>query len=89
MRRIVKGEEEIILHEDAMGFESIEVAKLTMKMEDIFSEESLVESEASGAFPLGFRNMPLIAVIKSNIAGNNSMGWKKHQKVLKDAGFDI
>lgn len=87
MRKIIKGKEEIILREDPDGgFTSIEVEKLTMKMKDLHSEEVLAEAEAD--MPAGFREMPLIAVIKSNIAGNDSMGWKQHQQALKDDGFD-
>lgn len=85
----VKGVDELILDVDKYGgFTSIEKDKLTKKMEDIFSEESLAQSELEGNMPPGFRKMPLIAVIKSNIAGNDSMGWKKHQQALKDNGFD-
>ena len=89
--KIVKvfGVDTLILKADEDGgFTSIEKGKLTMKMKEIFSEESLAEAELEGNMPPGFRNMPLIAVIKSNIAGNDSMGWKKHQKVLQDTGFD-
>ena len=68
------------------GFTSIEVAKLTMKMKDVFSEGGLAETEG---MPPGFREMPLIAVIKYNMAHGDSMGWKKHEKVLKEDGFDV
>ena len=86
-RKTVHGEEVIILKEDKWGgYESIPVANLTKKVEDIYSEETLVKMEAD--MPPGFRNMPLIALIKSNSRGNNSMGWKQHQKALKDEGFD-
>ena len=84
----VKGIDELILDVDKYGgFTSIAKSKLTTKMEECFSEESLVEAEPN--MPPGFRKMPLIAVIKSNIAGNDSMGWKKHKQVLKRAGFDV
>lgn len=87
MRKIIKDKEEVILREDPDGgFTSIEVEKLTMKMEDLHSEKVLVEMEVN--MPIGFRKMPLIAVIKYNIAHGDSMGWKQHQKVLKDDGFD-
>lgn len=87
MRKIIKGKEEIILREGPSGFTSIEVEKLTMKMEDLHSEEVLAEIEAD--MPTGFRKMPFIAVIKYNITHGDSMGWKQHQKVLKDDGFDV
>lgn len=84
----VQGIDELILDVDRFGgFTSIEKDKLNEKMEDILSEEALTEAESN--MPPGFRHMPLIAVIKSNIAGNDSMGWRKHQQVLKDAGFDV
>lgn len=83
----VKGVDTLILDVDKYGgYVSIEKYRLTKKMEELFSEEALLEAEPN--MPPGFRHMTLIAVIKSNIAGNNSMGWKKHQKVLKDAGFN-
>lgn len=88
MRKMIKGKEEIILREDPDGgFTSIEVEKLTMKMKDLHSEEVLAEAEAD--MPTGFREMSLIAVIKYNIAHGNSMGWKQHQKVFKEDGFDV
>lgn len=88
MRKVIKGREEIILREDPDGgFVSIEVEKLTKKMKELHSEEVLTEIEAD--MPPGFRNMPLIAVIKSDIANKNIMGWKQHKKVLKDDGFDV
>ena len=92
MRRMIKGKEVVILNEDnpgtpGTGFTSIEVDSLIAKMKDLYPEEQLVKMEAD--FPPGFRNMPLMAVIKSNIAGNDSMGWKKHKKALKDEGFDV
>ena len=74
---------------EGWGFESIEVENLHKKMEEIYSEENLAEMEASGNMPPGFRKMPLIAVIKSNITGNDSMGWKKHKQTLKGAGFNV
>jgi len=84
----VQGVDTLILDVDKYGgFTSIEKARLTMKMEEMFSEEALVEAEAN--MPPGFRQMPLIAVIKSNIAGNNSMGWKKHRQVLLDNEYDV
>lgn len=84
----VKGKEVIVLEEYADGgFVSIEVEKLTMKMEDIFTEEQLLEAEVN--MPPGFRKMLLIAVIKSNIAGNDSMGYRRHKQVLLDEGFDV
>ncbi len=90
MRKIVAGKEVVILEEDGYGgFQSIEVEKLHKKVNGIFSEDSLLEMEATGNFPSGLRNMPLIALIKSNIGGNNSMGWKRHQQKLKDEGFDV
>lgn len=86
--RKIKEKDELILSVDKYGgFTSIEEDKLTKKMEEIFSEESLVQTEAD--MPAGFRKMPLIAVIKSDIAGKDRMGWKQHQKVLKDSGFDV
>ncbi len=88
MRKIIKGIEEIILKEyPDGGFTSIEVSKLAMKMKEIHSEESLVKSEAD--MPVGFREMSLIDVIKNDIANKDKMGWKQHQQVLKDDGFDV
>lgn len=86
MKKLIKGIEEIILKEyPDGGFVSIEVSKLTTKMKDLHPEEQLAEMEAD--MPVGFRQMPLIAVIKYNIAHSNSMGWKQHEKVLKEGGF--
>ena len=86
----VKGVETLILDVDEYGgFTSIEKAKLTKKMEEILSEKALAEAESADNIPPGFGKMPLIAVIKSNINGNDSMGWRQHHKVLKDAGFDV
>lgn len=88
MRRIIKGTEEIILREyPDGGFTSIEVKKLTMKMKEIHTEESLVKSEVD--MPVGFREMSLIDVIKSDIANKDNMGWEQHQQVLKEDGFDV
>ncbi len=88
MRKTIKGKEEIILKEyPDGGFISVEVDRLTMKMEDLHSQEVLVSMEAD--MPVGFREMSLIAVIKSDIANNDKIGWKQHQQVLKDDGFDV
>lgn len=91
MRKIIKGKEEIILREDPDGgFTSIEVEKLTKHMDELFSEESLIALADKLPMSLtGLKKMTLIAVIKSDIAGNDNMGWKQHQKVLQEDGYDV
>ena len=85
--RKVKGIDELILGVDPWGgFTSIDVDKLTMKMKNLSSEEALAEMEAD--MPVGFREMSFIAVIKSDIANKDKLGWKQHRKALKDGGFD-
>lgn len=84
----VKGIDTLILNVDEYGgFTSIEEANLRKKMEDIFSEESL--AEIADDMPPGFRKMPLIAVIRSDILGKDVMGWKQHKKALEDGGFEV
>ncbi len=82
----MNGTKEIILREyPDGGFTSIKVEKLTMKMKDLHSEEALAEIEAD--MPTSFREMTLIAVIKSDIANKDILGWKQHEDVLKEDGF--
>lgn len=91
MRKLVKDTEEIILREYPDGsFTSVEVEKLQKKMKDIFSEEALIGLADKVPRALaGLRNMAFIAFIKSDIAGNNAMGWRQHQKALKEEGYDV
>ena len=91
MRRIVKGEKVIILAEDHnSGFVSIETSKLTKKMSEIFSEETLVDLAEKVIIPLAaLKNMTFIAYIKSDIANKDVSGWKQHKQTLKDEGFDV
>lgn len=35
------------------------------------------------------KEMTFVAFLKSDIAGKDVMGWKQHQKVLKEDGFDV
>ena len=59
-------------------------------MSDLHSEEKLVAMAANMIIPVEtLRNMTLIAVIKSDMAGSDSMRWRKHKQVLKDDGFDV
>ena len=89
MRKIIHSIEEIILKEyPDGGFTSIEVEKLTMKMKELHTEETLVELSNETGLPLAaVKNMTLIAMIKSDIANKNIMGWKQHEDVLKEDGF--
>lgn len=89
MRKLIKGKEEIILKEyPDGGFTSIEVKKLTMKMGELHTEENLIELSKETGLPLAaIKNMTLIAVIKSDIGGKDIMGWKQHEKVLKEDRF--
>ena len=83
MRRTVKGEELIILEEDGMGgYVSIAAAKLTMKMREVFSEAALAALVGKG--PAGLREMTFIDFIRDDIAGDDVMGWRQHQKALKE-----
>lgn len=88
--RRIKGKDELILGVDQYGgFTSVEVDKLTMNIDEVFSERSLNEGEMTGNIPPGFRKRPFIQLIKNNIAGNDSMGWKKHRQVLLDNKYDV
>lgn len=74
MKKLIKGIECVILSEDGRGgFTSIDVDKLTTKVEDLFAEEALTKMEAD--HPPGFRNMTLIALIKYDSAREDKMGW--------------
>lgn len=76
MRRFVKGKQHLILAEDQWGgYVSIEVEKLTAKMEDLFPETCLGDKRT------------LIAAIKADV--DDKMGWKKHKKELRKEGFDV
>jgi len=88
VRKTIKGIETIILRQDEDGgFVSVDAENLTKKMEELFTEENLLAIEAD--MPTGFRKMPLVAVIKSDIANKDRMGWRQHQKVLKEDGYDV
>ena len=91
MKRIVKGEEVIILNDYPNGgFVSIATSKLTKKMQEIFTEEVLIELAEQVIIPLaGLKNMAFIAYIKSDIANKDVSGWKKHKQTLKDEGYDV
>lgn len=88
MKRMIHDIEEIILEQHSNGgFVSIEAAKLTKHVDEVFAEEALIAMEATNDYPPGFRNMTLIALIKSDLGGKNRMGWEKHKTALKDEGF--
>ena len=91
MRRTVKGVEEIILEDyPDGGFMSIEAAKLTMKMSEVFSEDALVELADRVSMSLtGLNAMTFIAFLKSDIAGKDVAGWRQHRQALRDEGFDV
>lgn len=97
MRKKWKGQDIILLSEDTPGgfetgggFTSIDEYRLHSKMSELYSDEALITlADDIGVNLAAIRNMPLIAVIKSNMAGSNSMGWHKHKQVLKDTGFDV
>jgi len=91
VKRIIHGKEHLILREDGYGgFESIETETLTMKLGEVLSDEALTELADTVHIPLtALKAMPLIAFIKSDIADKDIMGWKQHQKVLKETGYDV
>ena len=91
MKRIVKGEEVIILIEyENEGFVSIATSKLTKKMNEVFTEEALIDLAEKVIIPLAaLKNMTFMAYIKSDIANKDVSGWKQHQKTLKDEGYDV
>lgn len=91
MKRIVKGEEILILKEDPDGgYLSIPTANLTKKMDEIFTEDVLTELAEKVVIPLNaLKNMPFIAYIKADIADKNVSGWGQHKKALKDEGYDV
>ena len=85
-RKIIGGVEHIILRVDQWGgFESIDVEKLTAKMNQIFSEEALKEMEAD--MPAGFRGLSFLDVIRADRDGKDRMGWKQHRHALEEEGF--
>ena len=91
MKRTVKGEEVVILKDYPNGgFVSVATSQLTKKMDDVFSEEVLVELATKVIIPLSaLKNMTFIAYIKSDIANKDVSGWKQHRQTLKDEGYDV
>lgn len=90
-RKTIDGVEYLILREDKWGgYESIEVHKLTMKLSELFTDESLQAHADDHGLPLAaIKNMTLIAYIKLDAAKNNLLGWRQHLKVLRDDGQDV
>lgn len=90
-RTIVHDEEILILEVDRWGgYVSIPTARLETKMSDLFPEEQLNNVARNIDKTLSsVRSMKLKNVIKEDIKADDKMGWKRHQKVLRDNGYDV
>jgi len=73
-----------------LGKTTIPRENLMKKMKELWPDEKLAPMAEESVIPLAaLREMPWVAFMKSDIAGKNIQGYKRHQAALKKHGVDV